>query len=105
MAHINEFEEKAADYRLKTGAYEELSSSPIEEILSKVTRLLNDLHAKPSQLSSAQYKKMIPSRLTVELAYMYYNPKTHKVMFLTIFCSSVLNSINICFHLLPIRIQ
>ncbi|CAF5158012.1 unnamed protein product, partial [Rotaria magnacalcarata] len=21
---------------------------------------------------------MIPSRLTVELAYMYYNPKTHK---------------------------
>ncbi|CAF3467602.1 unnamed protein product [Rotaria socialis] len=78
VAHLNEFEEKAADYRLKTGAYEELSSSPIEEILNKVTRLLNDLHAKPSQLSPAQYKKMIPSRLTVELAYMYYNPKTHK---------------------------
>ncbi|CAF4674735.1 unnamed protein product, partial [Rotaria socialis] len=78
VAHLNEFEEKAADYRLKTGAYEELSSSPIEEILSKVTRLLNDLHAKPNQISSQQYKKMIPSRLTVELAYMYYNPKTHK---------------------------
>ncbi|CAM4955562.1 unnamed protein product [Rotaria socialis] len=78
VAHLNEFEQKAADYRLKTGAYEELSSSPIEEILSKVTRLLNDLHAKPSQISPAQYKKMIPSRLTVELAYMYYNPKTHK---------------------------
>jgi hypothetical protein len=80
VAHLNEFEEKAADYRLKTGAYEELSSSPIEEILSKVTRLLNDLHAKPNQISPQQYKKMIPSRLTVELAYMYYNPKTHKVM-------------------------
>ncbi|CAF2261936.1 unnamed protein product, partial [Rotaria magnacalcarata] len=78
VAHINEFEEKAIEYRVKTGAYEELSSSPIEEILSKVTRLLNDLHAKPSQISSPQYKKMIPSRLTVELAYMYYNPKTHK---------------------------
>ncbi|CAF2080634.1 unnamed protein product, partial [Rotaria magnacalcarata] len=78
VAHINEFEEKAIEYRVKTGAYEELSSSPIEEILSKVTRLLNDLHAKPSQISSQQYKKMIPSRLTVELAYMYYNPKTHK---------------------------
>ncbi|CAF2098094.1 unnamed protein product [Rotaria magnacalcarata] len=78
VAHINEFEEKAIEYRVKTGAYEELSSSPIEEILSKVTRLLNDLHAKPSQISSPQYKKIIPSRLTVELVYMYYNPKTHK---------------------------
>ncbi|CAM4976010.1 unnamed protein product [Rotaria socialis] len=64
VAHLNEFEEKAADYRLKTGAYEELSSSPIEEILSKVTRLLNDLHAKPNQISSQQYKKIITSRLT-----------------------------------------
>ncbi|CAF2092967.1 unnamed protein product [Rotaria magnacalcarata] len=78
VAHVNEFEEKAIEYRVKTGAYEELSSSPIEEILSKVTRLLNDLHAKPNQISPQQYKKMIPSRLTVELAYMYYNPKTHK---------------------------
>ncbi|CAF1231422.1 unnamed protein product, partial [Rotaria magnacalcarata] len=78
VAHVNEFEEKAIEYRMKTGAYEELSSSPIEEILSKVTRLLNDLHAKPNQISPQQYKKMIPSRLTVELAYMYYNPKTHK---------------------------
>ncbi|CAF4563699.1 unnamed protein product, partial [Rotaria magnacalcarata] len=33
VAHVNEFEEKAIEYRLKTGAYEELSSSPIEEIL------------------------------------------------------------------------
>ncbi|CAF4346738.1 unnamed protein product, partial [Rotaria magnacalcarata] len=31
---------------MTTGAYEELSSSPIEEILDKATRLLNDLHAK-----------------------------------------------------------
>ncbi|CAF3369032.1 unnamed protein product [Rotaria socialis] len=78
VAHVNEFEEKAIEYRMKTGAYEELSSSPIEEILSKVTRLLNDLHAKPNQISPQQYKKIIPSRLTVELAYMYYNPKAHK---------------------------
>ncbi|CAF2066067.1 unnamed protein product [Rotaria magnacalcarata] len=75
---VSEFEEKAAEYRRKTGAYEELPSSPIEEILSKVTRLLNDLHMKTKQLTPKQYKKMIPSRLTVELAYMYYNPKTHK---------------------------
>ncbi|CAF4632024.1 unnamed protein product, partial [Rotaria magnacalcarata] len=76
--HMNEFEEKAVEYRMKTGAHEELSSSLIEEILSKVTHLLNDLYVKARQLSFQQYKKMIPSRLTVELVYMYYNPKTHK---------------------------
>lgn len=76
---ISEFEEKAAEYRQKTGAYEELLSSPIEELLSKVTRLLNDLHMKTKQLTPKQYKQMIPTRLNVELAYMYYNPKTHKV--------------------------
>ncbi|CAF4319983.1 unnamed protein product, partial [Rotaria magnacalcarata] len=78
VAHINEFEEKAVEYRMKIGAYEELSSSLIEDILSKVTRLLNDLHVKTNQFSFQQYKKMIPSRLTVELAFMYYNPKTDK---------------------------
>ncbi|CAF4548676.1 unnamed protein product [Rotaria socialis] len=36
VAHMNEFEEKAVEYRMKTGAYEDLSSSSIEEILSKV---------------------------------------------------------------------
>ncbi|CAF4442423.1 unnamed protein product [Rotaria magnacalcarata] len=87
VAHINEFEEKAVEYQMKTGAYEELSSSLIEDILSKVTRLLNDLHVKTNQFSFQQYKKMIPSRLTVELAFMYYNPKTDKVMSLTIFYS------------------
>ncbi|CAF1321258.1 unnamed protein product [Rotaria magnacalcarata] len=51
VAHINEFEEKAVEYRMKTGAYEELSSSLIEEILSKATRLLNDLHVKTNQFS------------------------------------------------------
>ncbi|CAF3595365.1 unnamed protein product [Rotaria socialis] len=33
VAHMNEFEEKAVEYRMKTGAYEDLSSSSIEEIL------------------------------------------------------------------------
>ncbi|CAM4836039.1 unnamed protein product [Rotaria magnacalcarata] len=50
MAHVNEFEEKAVEYRMTTGAYEELSSSRIEEILDKATRLLNDLHAKTNQI-------------------------------------------------------
>ncbi|CAF2075432.1 unnamed protein product [Rotaria magnacalcarata] len=63
VAHVNEFEEKAVEYRMTTGAYEELSSSPIEEILDKATRLLNDLHAKTNQLSSPQYKKLLAQSL------------------------------------------
>ena len=73
------FEEKATAYRTSTGAYEELSTNPLEEILSKVTRLLNDLHMKTKVLSAKQYKRMIPTRKDVRLAYMYFNPKTHKV--------------------------
>ena len=73
------FEQKATAYRLTTGAYEELSSNPLEEILSKVTRLLNDLHMKTKNLSAKQYKKMIRTRKDVRLAHMYFNPKTHKV--------------------------
>ncbi|CAF4506853.1 unnamed protein product [Rotaria socialis] len=45
------FEQKATEYRQQTGAYEELSSNPLEEILIKVTRLLNDLHMKTKYLS------------------------------------------------------
>ncbi|CAM4833099.1 unnamed protein product, partial [Rotaria magnacalcarata] len=63
VAHINEFEEKAVEYRIKTGAYEELSSSLIEDILSKVTRLLNDLYVKTNQFSFQQYKKLFAQSL------------------------------------------
>ncbi|CAF1489796.1 unnamed protein product [Adineta steineri] len=72
------FEQKATQYRVQTGAYEELSSNPLEDILMKVTRLLNDLHAKTKDLSPKQYKKMMPLRKNVRLAHMYFNPKTHK---------------------------
>ena len=73
------FEQKAIEYRQQTGAYEELVSNPLEDTLIKVTRLLNDLHMKTKELSPKQYKKMIPTRKEVKLAYMYFNPKTHKV--------------------------
>jgi len=78
------FEQKATEYRQQTDAYEELSSNPLEEILIKVTRLLNDLHMTTKDLQAKQYKKMIPTRKDVKLAYMYFNPKTHKVSILII---------------------
>lgn len=73
------FEQKAIEYRMKTGAYEELSNNPLEEILLKVTRLVNDLHTKTKELSPKQHKPMLPLRKKVRLPYMYFIPKTHKV--------------------------
>lgn len=75
----NIFDEKAVDYRTKTGAYKELEENPVDKTLMKVTRLLNELHTKTKKLSKKHYEKMVPSRKEVRLAYMYFNPKTHKV--------------------------
>ena len=76
----SDLERKAAEYRAKTGAYIELPANPFEDILLKVTRLLNDLHMKTKELNKKDYIKMMPIRSKVELAHMYYNPKTHKVI-------------------------
>jgi hypothetical protein len=84
IGQVTAFEQKAIEYRMKTGAYEELSSNPLEEILIKVNRLLNDLHMKTNDLSPKQYKEMLPKRKDVRLAYLYFNPKTHKVRILII---------------------
>ena len=73
-----DFDKKAQAYREKTNAYEELASNPLEEILYKVTRLLNDLRAK-GLIQANQHEKMMPKRDKVRLAYMYFNPKVHKV--------------------------
>ncbi|CAF1497015.1 unnamed protein product, partial [Rotaria magnacalcarata] len=71
-------EQKALEYREKTKAYKELSSNPFEATLNKVIRLLNDLHAKQGKLRAWQYNEMRPNVKTCKLAYMYFNPKTHK---------------------------
>ena len=48
-----DFEKKVQAYREKTNAYQELTSNPLEAILMKVTRLLNDLRAKKSHSSES----------------------------------------------------
>jgi hypothetical protein len=73
-----DFEKKVQAYRDKTKAYQELTSNPLEEILYKVTRLLNDLRAK-NRIQANQHEDMVPKRAKVRLAYMYFNPKVHKV--------------------------
>ena len=44
----------------------------------KVTNLLNDLRRK-NQIDSWQYKKMLPDEKKMQLAYLYFMPKPHKV--------------------------
>ena len=73
-----DFDQKAQAYREKTNAYEELPSNPLEEILYRVTRRLNNLRAK-GLTQANQHEKMMPKRDKVRLAYMYFNPKVHKV--------------------------
>ena len=74
-------EVKAKQYRDKTQAYKELPSNPFELTLNKVIRSLNDLHTKDNKISGGPYKKMRPNPMNCKLAYMYFNPKTHKVSF------------------------
>ena len=73
-----DFEQKAQAYREKTNAYQQLASNPLEEILYKVTRLLNDLRTQ-DRIQANQYNRMMPKRDKVRLGYMYFNPKAHKV--------------------------
>jgi hypothetical protein len=73
-----DYDQKAAAYRAKTGAYIELSYNPLSEIIDKVTHLLNDLKRK-KQIRVWQYNKMMPNRNQVKLGHMYFLPKSHKV--------------------------
>jgi len=79
IGQAKDYERKATEYRTKTGAYLELSSNPLNEILDKVTHLLKDLRAK-KQILAWQYKKMMPDRRKVKLGHMYFLPKSHKVI-------------------------
>ena len=73
-----DYEQKAAKYRRKTGAYEELIDNPLEEIINNVTNELKELK-DTKQLSVYYYNRLVPNPLTVKQSYMYFNPKAHKV--------------------------
>ncbi|CAF4989337.1 unnamed protein product, partial [Rotaria magnacalcarata] len=79
-----EFEQKATKIFSDTNAFIELSYNPFNEILDKVIQLLNTLCGK-DLIRKWQYEQMMPDRTTCELAHLYFNPKTHKVIFLKVF--------------------
>ncbi|CAF4165881.1 unnamed protein product [Rotaria sordida] len=83
IGRARDYEQKSIEYRQKTGAYEELTSNPFDEIFYKVIQLLNQLRSA-KKISEWQKNKMMPIRNKTELAYMYFLPKPHKVIIINI---------------------
>ncbi len=75
----SDYEKKVLLYQQKTKAYVELQSNPLMETFDKVVRLLNDLNSK-KQMRVWQYNKMMPKKEKIKLAYLYFIPKSHKVI-------------------------
>ena len=78
MGDIKDYEQKAEAYRQKTQAYMELTDNPLSTIFDKVVQLLNNLRSK-KHIYAWQLEKMMPKREKVQLAYLYFIPKPHKV--------------------------
>ncbi|CAF3300292.1 unnamed protein product [Rotaria sp. Silwood2] len=78
IARAIDYERKAAEYRQKTGAYEELTFNPFNDIICNVTRLLNQLKTM-KKISEWERLKLMPIQDKTELAYKYFIPKPHKI--------------------------
>jgi len=74
-----EFEKKVQKFFQETKAFKELSENPLNQIEYKAIELLNYLRQK-GFVSEEQYNEMVPDRTKTELAHLYFNPKTHKVI-------------------------
>lgn len=79
IGSLIEYEKKAEKFFSDTNAFMELTHNPFDEILNKVIQLLNHLYSK-KYILKWQYQIMMPDRTKCELAHLYFNPKTHKVL-------------------------
>ena len=79
VGHVTDYDKKAEAYRQRTGAYIELATNPLWTVYDKVVHLLNDLRSK-NHIRVWQLNKMTPKREEVQLAYLYFIPKPHKVI-------------------------
>jgi predicted transcriptional regulator len=76
----SDFERKAHQYMTRTNAYQEITSGrcPLADDLNTVTTLLDSLF-KNGRITKDQLKQMQPNIHKLELAHLYFIPKTHKV--------------------------
>lgn len=79
IGYKKDYDRKVLAYQEKTQAYIELSSNPLMETYEKVIQLLNELRNR-KQIQPWQYNKMLPKREKMQLAYLYFIPKPHKVI-------------------------
>ena len=79
IGYKSDYGRKVLLYQEKTKAYVELPGNPLTDTFYKVVRLLNDLNSK-NQVRVWQQKKMMPDQKKIELAYLYFLPKPHKVI-------------------------
>ena len=85
IGHKKDDEQKAEAYRQKTKAYIELEMNPLWTIFDKVVHLLNNLRSK-DHIRVWQLNKMMPKREKVQLAYIYFISKPHKVILVLFLC-------------------
>ncbi|CAF1534730.1 unnamed protein product [Rotaria sp. Silwood1] len=76
-----DYERTVKEYQMKTNAYIELPSNPLMDTFYKVIHASNDLHRK-RQITQWQYTKMVPDKNKIELAYLYFILKPHKLIVL-----------------------
>ena len=84
----SEFEKKVQQFFSDTNAFLQLSINQFHEILNRVMQLLNQLQSK-RLITLWQYNQMVPDRAKCELAHLYFNPKTHKVLYYTILLNNL----------------
>jgi hypothetical protein len=77
--HAKDYDKKVEAHRQRTGAYIELATNPLWTVYDKVVHLLNDLRRR-KHIRAWQLNKMMPKREKVELTYLYFVPKPHKVI-------------------------
>jgi len=81
IGQAQDYHRKAMEYFRKTGAYQQLRVNPLNESFFKVIQLLNKLETT-KKIKVCQKDKMKPIREKIELAYIYFIPKVHKVKFI-----------------------
>ena len=81
----HDYEQKALMYMMKTQAYQEIEDGqcPLQDNLSLVIVLLDKL-LKTKAINRKQWSQMIPDKQKVELGHLYFLPKPHKVIQITV---------------------
>lgn len=81
LASTASYHQKALEYMAKTNAYEEIENNPCMHHLGEVLVLIDPLLKKKGIDLKIWKHHMRPNANTIELAYLYFLPKPHKVIF------------------------